>query len=107
VFVADQGKAVSTPVQLGQATQTQTEVSSGLQPGQLVITTGLNALKDGTAISVLGAPGGQGQGQGGQGQGQGGQGQGGQGQAGAAGAGQNATPETGQAAATAAPTAAP
>src|SRR5262249_39621863 len=48
VFVADQGKAVSTPVQLGQQTQTQTEVISGLQPGEQVIVTGLNTIRDGS-----------------------------------------------------------
>jgi membrane fusion protein (multidrug efflux system) len=85
VFVANNGKAVATPVQTGMTNDTSVEIVSGLAPGAQVVVIGQNGLRDGSPIQVVngqGGPGG-GQGQGGQ-NGQGGQG----GQAGAgAGAG--------------------
>jgi membrane fusion protein (multidrug efflux system) len=75
VFVAQDGKAVATPVQTGMSNDTSVEIVSGLQPGAQVVVIGQNGLRDGAPIQVVGQPG---QGQGG-GQGQGRQGGGGQG----------------------------
>jgi membrane fusion protein (multidrug efflux system) len=80
VFVADNGKAVATPVQTGMTNDTSVEITSGLTPGAQVVVIGQNGLRDGAPIQVVqpnqgGAGGAGGQGRGGAG-GQGGGGQG-------------------------------
>jgi multidrug efflux system membrane fusion protein len=72
------------PIKLGPTDNGFVEVTSGLRPGEKVVTDGTDRLRDGAAVTVQ-APGQGGQGQGGQGQsgqGQSGQGQNGQVQAG-------------------------
>jgi membrane fusion protein (multidrug efflux system) len=83
VFVADNGKAVATPVQTGMTNDTSVEITSGLTPGAQVVVIGQNGLRDGAPIQVVqpnqgGAGGGGGQGRGGAG-GNGAQGGGAQG----------------------------
>jgi membrane fusion protein (multidrug efflux system) len=85
VFVADNGKAVATPVQTGMTNDTSVEITSGLTPGAQVVVIGQNGLRDGAPIQVVQPnQGGGGQGAGGRGAqggagGAGGQGGGGQG----------------------------
>jgi membrane fusion protein (multidrug efflux system) len=57
VFVADNGKAVATPVQTGMTNDTSVEIVSGLQPGAQVVVIGQNGLRDGAPIQVVGQPG--------------------------------------------------
>jgi multidrug efflux system membrane fusion protein len=52
VFVADQDKAVMRPVTLGQQDDKQAVVTAGVQPGDVVVTTGFSKLADNTHISV-------------------------------------------------------
>jgi RND family efflux transporter MFP subunit len=55
VFVAGaDGKAHRTPVTLGIRNPSEVQISSGLQPGQLVITSGGYALSDGLRVKVTG-----------------------------------------------------
>lgn len=53
VLLMKGGKAVSARVQLGQRTAERVQLTSGVQPGDSVITTGLLALRDGAAVRPL------------------------------------------------------
>ena len=56
VFVARKGKAARVSVKLGYVDGEWAEVLSGLQPGEQVVTAGKVALRDGSAVQVIGAP---------------------------------------------------
>lgn len=56
VYVVRDGKAVRTPLQTGYADGQWTEVRSGLKPGDAVVTAGKVALRDGSAVQVIGQP---------------------------------------------------
>lgn len=53
VFVVKDGKASRRDIKLGLVTDAQSEVLSGLQPGENVAVFGLYGLKDGSAVEVL------------------------------------------------------
>jgi membrane fusion protein (multidrug efflux system) len=55
VFVARAGKAARVPVKLGYMDGEWAEVLSGLRAGDQVVTAGKVALRDGTAVQVIGA----------------------------------------------------
>ena len=55
VFVARGGKAVRVPVKLGYMDGEWAEVLTGLKAGEQVVTAGKVALRDGSAVQVLGA----------------------------------------------------
>lgn len=55
VFRVVEGRAVLTPVELGQRRPGQVEVRSGLAPGDLVVTAGHQKLRDGGAVELAGA----------------------------------------------------
>ena len=55
VFVARGGKAARVPVKLGYTDGEWAEVLSGLKPGEQVVTAGKVALREGSAVQVLGA----------------------------------------------------
>ena len=55
VFVARAGKAARVPVKLGYMDGEWAEVLSGLKPGEQVVTAGKVALREGSAVQVLGA----------------------------------------------------
>src|SRR5262249_38235295 len=74
VFVAANGRASARTVQAGIQDGTNAQILSGVPPGEAVVTTGQNNLRDGQAVQVPGQGGQAGQGQGGQGA-QGAQGQ--------------------------------
>jgi RND family efflux transporter MFP subunit len=61
VFLVDEGnKAVFHPITVGLVEQQLTEVSSGLQEGQPVVTTGAAALREGDTVAIAGqGPGGR------------------------------------------------
>jgi multidrug efflux system membrane fusion protein len=52
VFVADQHKAVMRPMTLGQQDDKQAVVTTGVQPGDVVVTTGFSKLADGSPIAA-------------------------------------------------------
>lgn len=52
VFVVQQGVAHQVPVQLGLANANQTEITSGIQPGQLVVVEGNQDLADGQRVAI-------------------------------------------------------
>jgi multidrug efflux system membrane fusion protein len=52
VFVADHDKAVMRPATLGQQDDKQAVVTAGVQPGDVVVTTGFSKLADGTRIAA-------------------------------------------------------
>jgi membrane fusion protein (multidrug efflux system) len=54
VYVVREGKAVRVPVELGYAEGEWTEIRKGLQQGDPVITAGKVALRDGSAVQVIG-----------------------------------------------------
>ena len=57
IFLVQDGKAKAVPVQVGIQTDTMAQViSNGVQPGNAVITTRPDALRDGSPVSVAGAP---------------------------------------------------
>ena len=56
VFVARGGKAARVPVKLGYMDGEWAEVLSGLRAGDQVVTAGKVALREGSAVQVLGAP---------------------------------------------------
>lgn len=56
VFVARAGKAARVPVKLGYMDGEWAEVLSGLKPGERVVTAGKVALREGSAVQVLGDP---------------------------------------------------
>jgi membrane fusion protein (multidrug efflux system) len=56
VFVARAGKAARVPVKLGYMDGEWAEVLSGLRAGDQVVTAGKVALREGSAVQVLGAP---------------------------------------------------
>jgi membrane fusion protein (multidrug efflux system) len=56
VFVARGGKAARVPVKLGYMDGEWAEVLSGLKAGDQVVTAGKVALREGSAVQVLGAP---------------------------------------------------
>jgi len=59
VFVVKADKTVSSrPVKLGPAEGDRVAVSSGLEPGELVVTEGADRLKDGASVNLAGAGGG-------------------------------------------------
>ena len=55
VFVARGGKAARVSVKLGYTDGEWAEVLSGLKPGEQVVTAGKVALREGSAVQVLGA----------------------------------------------------
>jgi RND family efflux transporter MFP subunit len=52
VFVEREGKAIEVPVEVSRRLEAQAFISSGLDPGDLVVMTNRDALTDGTPISV-------------------------------------------------------
>lgn len=56
VFTVRDGKAVRVPVKLGYVDGAWAELRSGLKPGDPVVTAGKVALRDGSAVQVIGAP---------------------------------------------------
>lgn len=50
VFVVQQGKALERPVEVGVTDRTRAEVLSGVKPGDSVIVTGAQALKNGDLV---------------------------------------------------------
>ncbi|MBB5860563.1 efflux RND transporter periplasmic adaptor subunit [Xanthomonas arboricola] len=56
VFVVRKGKASRVPVKLGYAEGPWLEVRQGLKEGDQVVTAGKVALRDGTAVQVIGQP---------------------------------------------------
>jgi membrane fusion protein, multidrug efflux system len=57
VFAVKSGKAARVPVKLGYIDGQWAEIRSGLAEGGQVVVAGKTALRDGTAVQVLGAPG--------------------------------------------------
>ncbi len=58
VFIVGPGsKAVAKPVTVGLITPSQAEITSGLKPGEQMITTGQNLINPGDKVKVVGAPG--------------------------------------------------
>lgn len=56
VYRVQDGKAVRTPVQLGYLSGEVAEIRTGLAQGDLVVTTGKVALRDGATVDVVGQP---------------------------------------------------
>jgi len=56
VFVFKEGRAIRTPVTLGLSEDDRVEITSGLSPGDLVITVGQESLRDGDAVRLAGRP---------------------------------------------------
>jgi HlyD family secretion protein len=55
VFVVREGKAVLTPIKTGESSDTEIQVTDGLEPGDIVITGPykvLSKLKDGKSVTV-------------------------------------------------------
>ena len=61
VFAVRAGKAVRVPVKLGYVDGAWAEVRSGVKLGEQVVVAGKTALRDGSLVQVLGAPGGKSQ----------------------------------------------
>jgi membrane fusion protein (multidrug efflux system) len=59
VYVVRNGKATRVPVKTGYTDGEWTEVRSGLKPGDAVVTAGKVALRDGSAVQVIGEPAGK------------------------------------------------
>jgi membrane fusion protein (multidrug efflux system) len=57
VFVAEGGKAVRRTIEVGNRTETAVHVLSGVRAGERVITSGIQQLRNGLAISVSPDPG--------------------------------------------------
>jgi membrane fusion protein, multidrug efflux system len=56
VYAVRNGKAVRVPIKTGYTDGEWTEVRSGLGPGEAVVTAGKVALRDGSAVQVIGQP---------------------------------------------------
>ncbi|GAB3303237.1 efflux RND transporter periplasmic adaptor subunit [Luteimonas notoginsengisoli] len=56
VYVVRGGKAARVPIKTGYTDGEWTEVRSGLKPGDAVVTAGKVALRDGSAVQVIGEP---------------------------------------------------
>lgn len=56
VYVVRDGKAVRVPVKLGYIDGAYAEVADGLEAGERVVTAGKVALRDGSAVQVIGDP---------------------------------------------------
>ncbi len=56
VFVVREGKVTRVPIKLGYAEGQWVEVRDGLKEGDQVVTAGKVALRDGTAVQVIGEP---------------------------------------------------
>ncbi len=56
VFVVRAGKAVRVPIKLGYLDGQWAEVREGVKPGDQVVTAGKIALRDGSAVQVIGQP---------------------------------------------------
>jgi membrane fusion protein (multidrug efflux system) len=56
VYAVRKGKAVRVPIKTGYTDGEWTEVRSGLKPGEAVVTAGKVALRDGSAVQVIGEP---------------------------------------------------
>lgn len=52
VFTAVDGRAVATPVELGERTVTEVEIVAGLSPGDVVLTSNLLRIRAGTQVEV-------------------------------------------------------
>lgn len=52
VFVVRSGRAVATPVEIGVRTNDQVHITDGLSPGDVVLTTGLLQVQDGSLVEV-------------------------------------------------------
>ncbi len=57
VWLVEQGKVRTVPVQVAGAAGNEVLVASGLQPGQTVVTAGVNLLREGQRVTVLGQEG--------------------------------------------------
>jgi membrane fusion protein (multidrug efflux system) len=55
VYTVRKGKAVRVPVKLGYIDGAYAEVRSGLKQGEPVVTAGKVALRDGSAVQVIGS----------------------------------------------------
>jgi membrane fusion protein, multidrug efflux system len=53
VFVFESGKAVRRAVQTGHRTETSVQITSGLKPGDRVITSGIQQLRSGAAVTII------------------------------------------------------
>lgn len=56
VFAVREGKVARTPIELGYLDGQWAEVRAGLELGDQVVVAGKSALREGTAVSVIGAP---------------------------------------------------
>ncbi len=56
VWVVESDKVRRVPVQVAGATGNELLVASGLNPGQVVVTAGVNLLREGQKVSILGQP---------------------------------------------------
>ena len=56
VYRVIDGKALRTPVQVGYLSGDVAEIRAGLEAGDLVVTTGKVALRDGAAVELVDAP---------------------------------------------------
>ncbi len=52
VFVVQEGKAIRRPVETGVRTSTTVQILSGLKPGELVVTSGLQQMREGISVQV-------------------------------------------------------
>ncbi|HEY7852800.1 MAG TPA: efflux RND transporter periplasmic adaptor subunit, partial [Caulobacteraceae bacterium] len=52
VFVIDHGVAHQRPVEIGQERRDQVAVRSGVNAGDVVVTTGAGTLQDGVAVTI-------------------------------------------------------
>jgi RND family efflux transporter MFP subunit len=57
VFVVENGTATRRTVEIGLTSQGRVEILGGLQPGEAVVVTGNNALRDGSEVRVVSGPG--------------------------------------------------
>lgn len=53
VFTVEDGRAVRTSIQIGQRLPDEVEVTSGLEPGDIVVRTGLQKIRDGLPVRPL------------------------------------------------------
>lgn len=56
VWVVEQDKVRRVPVQVAGASGNELQIAAGLNPGQVVVTAGVNLLREGQKVSILGQP---------------------------------------------------
>ena len=56
VFVVDEGRAEERQVSLGSRRPGQVEITAGLQPGEQIVTQGVQRIRDGLPVRMAGAP---------------------------------------------------